>query len=113
MNTSPAAEGYFVLNWQSEADEPVELQQSRQPDFSDFSVFQVPATGQLTLTGFQDGAIYFRLSKNNISLTETLRVDVQHHSLTRATGFFVLGLSLLLILVVTLLMGNRRNAGNG
>lgn len=107
------ADGYFVLQWQSEVKHSLKLQQSRSSNFTDPEIYIVPASGALTVTGLEDGSYYFRLQGNESSgkdfvPPDLLEVTVTHHSLQRAVMFFSLGMLLLVILLGTLVIGNRQ-----
>ncbi|MEQ8953320.1 MAG: hypothetical protein RL120_04240 [Gammaproteobacteria bacterium] len=106
-DTTLSTEGYFVLSWASLAD-AVALQQSDSPGFLEFTSRDLPGSGQITITGLEDGDYYFRLLGDDGTVTEPLVIEVQHHPLSRALLFFSLGLILFLILLSTIYIGNRR-----
>ncbi len=107
-NTTLAAEGYFVLSWESDADSPLTLEQSNRADFSEVISTRVAADGDITITGLIDGDYYFRLLNDNLQQSNLLRIEVAHHSLVRALAFFSLGLVLFIILLLTIYIGSRR-----
>lgn len=113
-NTDVAIEGYFVLSWELPADDNAgyELQQADNPGFRNATSTVIPASGDITLSGFPDGDYYFRAginSGNGGNWTETVNVTVAHPSLARALLFFLLGLALFIVLVTTIIMGNYRH----
>lgn len=100
-------EGYFVLNWQSDTNTSLFLQQAPSENFLQIKTTPLPASGAITITGLENGRYFFRV----ISATEqseVVLVDVLHHSLLRAFSFFSLGLALFAVLVVTIFIGWRR-----
>lgn len=111
-DTEMSSEGYFVLSWTSEPDSdvPVTLQQSTSGNFNSPVEYTLAANGSITLTGFEDGRYYFRARQEGSPFSETVVVDVAHHSLQRAFTFFLIGLALFVILVATIIKGNRQLA---
>lgn len=109
-DTPYSAEGYFVISLTSDAPEgaTATLEQSMADDFSDSHDYILPANGQITITGLPNGQYYFRASLAGSAYSETVMVEVMHHSMQRAVGFFLVGLALFLILIVTIVRGNRR-----
>lgn len=107
-NTALAAEGYFVLSWESDADSPLTLEQSSSADFGQVISTMVAADGNITITGLMDGDYYFRLLDDNLQQSNLLRIQVAHHSLVRALAFFSLGLVLFIILLLTIFIGSRK-----
>ncbi|MEZ5488976.1 MAG: hypothetical protein R3F50_01500 [Gammaproteobacteria bacterium] len=105
---SVSTEGYFVLSW--ETPEPalaLTLHQSSTPDFSaGLEEWSVTGASQFTQSGLVNGNYYFRLS-DSTGFSNTVHVQVVHHSLLRASLFFSLGATLFGILVATLLLGQR------
>ena len=94
-DTDVAAEGYFVLSWDTAASisRPL-LQQSIFPDFTrERESYVVAQSGSMTLTGFPDGKYYFRVGTGG-DWSRVLEVTVRHHPLSRALMFFFTGLVL-------------------
>ena len=109
FDTSLSSEGYFVLNWTTAPDAvaPVVIQQSLDAGFGAPVNIDVPANGAITLTGFDNGTYYIRAQQAGAADSDTVVVEVAHHSLSRAFGFFLTGLILFQILTVTIIRGNR------
>lgn len=108
-STTISNEGYFVLDWQT--DSPVEdltLEQASDQNFSNPLQRSLAGASAATITGLADGTYFFRLTDSNSPLSNTVNVTVAHHSLGRAGSFFLLGLVLFSILIVTILKGNRQ-----
>ena len=108
-STELSNEGYFVLDWQTGQD-PLDLtlQQSSDESFSNIIERDISGESAITITGLSDGVYYFRILDSGDSASNTVTVSVVHHSLLRAGGFFALGLILFSLLIVTILIGNRR-----
>lgn len=102
-------EGYFVLRWEAAApDNNLVLQQSTEPDFrSDVEQWPVDGALQFTLSGLEDDVYYYRLSSDS-GVSNTISVQVEHHTLDRALLFFLLGAVLFSTLVIVLIIGDRR-----
>lgn len=108
-STSVSNEGYFVLDWEiAPQDSPLTLQQSNSQQFSSVTPREVAGSGAATITGLADGHYYFRLLDGDQVVSNTVDIQVSHHSLERAGGFFLLGLALFSILIFTILHGNRK-----
>lgn len=106
-DTPVSSEGYFVLSWDSESNANVRLQQATNSNFIETSEQELPPRGSLTVTGLRDGEYFFRIQRDSATLAGPILVSVQHHSITRALGFFGLGLLLFSALVVTIIIGHR------
>jgi hypothetical protein len=113
-DTTFSSEGYFVLSWTSgpESETPVVLEQAATENFSSPLEYTLAANGSITLTGFDDGRYFFRARQEGSPFSNTVVVEVVHHSLQRAFAFFLTGLALFLVLVVTIIKGNRDLAVN-
>lgn len=85
---------------------------------------EVQGSGAITLSGLSDGKYFFKLvsSENLNTDTNTLsgtdisttarssnvvQVDVKHHSLHKAFVFFTVGLILLIVLCLSIFIGNK------
>jgi hypothetical protein len=84
-------EGYYQLLW--EAEEPVRLVESTDPDFRNSAVVYSGSDTARVVSGKPDGVWYYRLeaASDGRSLTGSVAVTVRHHSLVRALSFFALG----------------------
>lgn len=111
-DTTLSTEGYFVLNWSSDLPDsfPLVLEQARSVTFPGSRTINVPANGAITITGLADGEYYYRLGTDG-EYSNVVAVTVAHHSLGRALGFFLTGLSLFLVLLFTIVHGSRRRRG--
>lgn len=108
-STSLSNEGYFVLDWETSSPESsITLEQSTSEQFSNPLTREIAGAGAATITGLEDGTYYFRLVDSGSVISDTVSVSVIHHSLSRAGGFFLLGLCLFSTLVFTIVHGNRQ-----
>ena len=103
-----STEGYFVLHWeQPSQDTGIILQQGVDPQFEEVAEeWSVRQTSQVTQSGLTDGIYYFRLLDRE-GVSNTVSVEVRHHSLGRAALFFALGAGLFSVLLATLIHGTR------
>lgn len=118
---SSSREGYFVLRLSAvpkqkliveySTDESFQKVERRYPWFGDFQ--------SMTLTGFGDGVHYFRItprvnettevSEQYSQLSNVVRVQVDHYSLTQALILFGFGGVMFIVLVVIILQQHRRS----
>ena len=108
-NTTLATAGYYQLSWQHDIGSNYELQEST---VADFSVAQTLYTGMDTasvISGKPDGIYYYRLRINNpqSAWSEPVAVTVKHHPIERAFVFFTLGVVIFILVLVTVLRGNK------
>ena len=96
-----------MLSWETSRTHPLQLQRSRSTHFSRVVEHTVSASGAITITGLGDGSYYFRLRDSEGGYSNTVKVDVAHHSLTRAFSFFLLGLVLFALLSASIVIGSR------
>ena len=106
-DTDTSTEGYFVLSWQSDTASPLYLQQALTENFTDVKTFLLTATGSITLTGLTDGEYFYRIDSGP-EQSNVISIVVAHHSLGKAFTFFFLGLALFSILLVTILLGHKK-----
>ena len=116
-NTTLSNEGYFVLRWQVQdktafaTNDNVSLSQADNPQMQNARIrHTLPLEGAITLSGFADGDYYFRINSATVS-SEVLKIEVKHHGLTKAFGFFITGLILFCILLACIFIGHRIHQG--
>lgn len=90
-DTTLATAGYFRLTWPGASGE-FELQQAGTDDFQDARlIYQGPDTASV-VSGLPDGDYFYRVrQRGETRWSETLHIEVRHHPLNRAFGFFLLG----------------------
>ncbi|ADC70543.1 conserved hypothetical protein [Thioalkalivibrio sp. K90mix] len=101
-------DGGLTLEWNAEG--PVELEQASGPDFDDARVIYRGGDTSSVVSGLPDGEYRFRLRADGADdWADEARIDVAHHSLARAFGFFALGGVVFLVLIVAILRGRPRD----
>lgn len=111
-DSAVSTEGYFVLSWNAPAEfSDLTLLQEAGPNATatDIRATRLPASGAITLTGLVDGDYTYRLLANDQPVSNIVSISVQHHSLSRALGFFSLGLLLFSILIGTIIIGTKQS----
>lgn len=109
-DTALSTAGYFRLSWpgQEKDQRPYELQQATQSDFSDARTRYRGLDEATVISGLGDDIYYYRVRYENSSAwSDTVEVEVKHHSLSRAFGFFILGAIMFVATVIVLLKGAR------
>ncbi len=114
-NPTLATAGYFTLSWSAEDTTQFELQQSKRSSFSQADTLYRGADTATIISGRGDGEYYFRvraLGTNGAASqwSETVKVDVAHHSLGRAVGFFITGAVMFVLTLWVLIHGAHRHA---
>lgn len=110
-NTAIATAGFYQLHWQSEA-AIIELQESASPDFTEaITLYKGPDQSTL-VSGKPDGNWHYRArsvsSEQAGAWSQILQVSVAHHSLSRAGGFFLLGLLVFIGTTILIIRGSRK-----
>ncbi|WP_026279652.1 fibronectin type III domain-containing protein [Thioalkalivibrio sp. ALJ16] len=102
-----STDGGFTLSW--EAAGAVALEQAAGPDHGDARIIYEGHDTSTVVSGLPDGEYRFRLRASDADdWSDTATVRVEHHSLARAFGFFVLGGVVFLVLIVAILRGRPR-----
>ena len=112
-DTSFSTAGYFQLSWGNQETAPdqtaqYELQQAMHSDFSDAHTRYRGSDAATVISGLDDSKYYYRVRYENDSVwSNAVEVEVKHHPLSRAFGFFALGLVMFVATVIVLLKGVR------
>lgn len=120
-STSIATAGYYQLSWSSDpaSETGFLLQESHQQDFaSTNTLYQGTDTSSL-ISGKANGTYYYRVAllddavaalttKTEVPWSKPVAVNVAHHSLEKAFGFFIAGLIVFLASLLTIFIGNRK-----
>ena len=102
-----STDGGFTLAWDAEA--PVQLEQASGPDHADARIIYEGSDTSTVISGLPDGEYRFRLrAVESEEWADEARVHVEHHSLARAFGFFVVGGLVFLVLIIAILRGGAR-----
>jgi uncharacterized protein (DUF2141 family) len=108
-------DGVARLTWEVSGNQSVHIQQSRTENFREpVMLYQGNDTGT-TITGLKDGSYFFRIGTDNngdIDWGEPKQLQVAHHSLTRAFGFFAIGVVVFLATLALIVTGSRRQKGS-
>lgn len=103
-----STDGGFTLAW--EADAAVVLEQASGPDHADARVVYQGGDTSTVISGLPDGEYRFRLRAADADAwADQTTVTVEHHSLARAFGFFVVGAIVFLVLIGAILRGRPRD----
>jgi hypothetical protein len=100
-----SSDGVYQLSWDSSGE--VVIEESRDGSFEAPNVVYRGPDRAATLTGRPDGRYFYRLRSlaSHRADTESARVIVQHHPLSRALAFFAVGLLVFTATVVLVLRG--------
>lgn len=110
LSTERSREGYFVVAIDQAPQAAMVLQQSNSEDFAEI-------TGQfawfgdfteMTLTGFEDGAYFFRLKPQAGISSNVVQLQVEHYPSWQAYSLFFTGLTLFSLLVLSIIILHRR-----
>ena len=107
-DSNESTAGYYQLHWSNNHAGDFILQESNKPDFSDAELlYQGPDTATL-VSGRKNGTYYYRVRSADTEndWSNSVKVNVTHHPLSRAFMFFSLGA---LVFVATLIMVIRGN----
>lgn len=92
--------GYVSLSFQNPNPElPAHVEMKGPHDADWRTIYEGPDTAT-TLSGLESGVYQFRLSEGEDRWSAPLELTVRHHSLTKAFGFFSMGLLLFVVLLV-------------
>ena len=107
--TSLSTAGYFQLSWsgQDSVLKQYELQQATQNNFSDARTFYRGPDEATVISGLGDQKYYYRVRHENSAWSNTVEIEVKHHPLSRAFGFFALGALMFVATVIVLVKGER------
>lgn len=111
-----ATAGYFRLSWTAprrdwEHPNLYELQQADNPVFTGAATIYQGPDEATVVSGLSNLVRYYRLRVvGEPNWSDTVAVEVRHHSLSRAMGFFALGAVMFGVMVAVLFEGNRRTS---
>ena len=106
-DTDIATAGYFQLQWN--ADEPVRLLESTDMSFDNAHIAYEGSDSGHTVSGRRDGTLYYRLESvaTGATLGQPVRVEIAHHSRSRAFAFFAVGGVVFLATLGLIVFGSR------
>lgn len=104
--------GYLQLSWTSDSSgnelQQYVLQQSTSPDFDPSTTLYQGPDQSTVISGLADNTYYYRVRQlQQDTWSEPVKVEVKHHSLTRAFGFFALG-AFMFVMTVGVLLNRAR-----
>jgi hypothetical protein len=113
-DTQVATAGYFRLSWHTEHSPNLfRLLEADNPRFNHSKVIYEGPDLARVLSGKSNGSYYYRVAElqghTPISVSNTVKVDVAHHSLTKAFLFFAIGAAVFLATLLLILRGNRQS----
>jgi len=116
-STDFSTDGSVRLFWQLPANTLIELQK-RVPEKNDFFTIYQGQDGATVITGLVDGNYEFRARLKNhegdfSDWSSTLKLLVEHHSLTRAMTYFFVGAGVFIGTVMLILIGIRQVRSEG
>ncbi len=105
--------GYFRISWtnpkQETATQTYELQQANTPEFINADVRYQGPDSAVVISGLSNQTYYYRVrNAGSGEWSNTISVEVKHHSLSRAFGFFTLGIVMFIATVAVLISGARK-----
>lgn len=109
-NPSHSTDGVYQLEWTGTG--PVRIDESTRPDFRGAVAIYEGTDRATTLSGREDGLYHYRLvlldrAARDGSGPPSIQVEVAHHPLSRALGFFTLGLVVFMSTVGLVVFGDR------
>lgn len=108
--------GFFTLQWVPPLDagvDPIyEVQKATSADFREPARIYHGRDRAMSMSGKSDGFYYYRVRTAGGEWSDPLEVLVQHHRLSHAVGFLVLGAFIFLATTLLVLLGNRRDRGD-
>lgn len=113
-DTEVATAGYYQLKWQNgDSNVRFEVQEGGNRAFEQARQLYQGQDRATVVTGRSDGTYYYRarvVDANGSTghWSDTIKVQVDHHPLSRALGFFTVGAIVFLASLVAILLGNRR-----
>ncbi len=113
-DTDLATAGYYQLKWQGIADNVhVEIQEADNARFRNAETLYQGRDRARVVTGRSDGTYYYRARRIDVNgstgaWSDIVKVQVEHHPLSRAFGFFIVGAIVFLSILIAILIGNRR-----
>lgn len=116
-NTELATAGFYRLSWQAagQSELEFELQEATSPGFADARTLYHGPDLATVLSGRTDGQYFYRVRTMSPTgagqWSEAVQVNVEHHSLARAFGFFVAGAIVFLATLGLIVFGSRQHAG--
>ena len=120
-DTQLATAGYYQLSWRPGSAQVshkalhFELQQSATADFQSVKTIYRGPDRASVISGQPDGDYYYRIRAMNdqtsTAWSRPVVVEVRHHSLVRALGFFATGAAVFFVTLLFIVFRSRHRAG--
>jgi hypothetical protein len=112
-DTQVATAGYFQLSWHGDVQQAqYRLLESGSPRFNHSTVIYEGPDLATVMSGKTNGTYYYRVAElegdTPVTVSNTVKVQVAHHSLARAFLFFAIGAAVFLATLLMILRGNRQ-----
>jgi len=110
LSSSQSADGTVTVSWQSSGEKSVILQQGTGQVFK--TIYQGDDSAYVA-TGLPNGTYYYRIrlsDSTSMEWSESVSLVVEHHSLTKAFGFFALGAVVFIGTLILIITGVRRES---
>lgn len=107
---SESREGYATVSWDGPEDAVYELQQASTAAFADARRIYRGRASAHFVSGLQDGRHHFRVRASGSDWSEPTSVDVIHHPLSAALGYFGAGAAVFLATATFLFVAARRES---
>lgn len=114
-DTAVASAGYFRLSWggAGPSGRIYELQQSQDPGFTHPRLLYLGPDRARLVSGRADGRYYYRVRikdprAGTSPWSRPVKVEVRHHSLMRAFGFFSVGALVFAAVTLVIVVGTHR-----
>jgi hypothetical protein len=113
--------GFYTLSWNMYKDDEVdnnfngqfELQEATDKSFTNTRTFKTGNDHSTVISGRENGEYYYRVRRLPVNassvISNTLRVTVKHHPLSRALLFFGIGALVFISILYELFRGHRQN----
>lgn len=103
-----ATAGYYQLRWSDGDGKSFVLEESEDPAFKDATKLYQGADSATLVSGRPNGTYYYRIraAQPGNTWSDTVKVVVTHHPLSRALLFFVLGALVFLATLTVVIRGN-------
>ena len=111
-STELATAGNYQLSWNSsQSNASFELQESTKTNFADAKTLYQGQDTASFISGRRNGSYFYRVrTSEDQTWSDSVLVTVKHHSLTKAFGFFFIGLFVFTCTLLFIIFGNKRLA---
>ena len=97
--------GHIKLDWTSDSDNPFELQQATNADFSDARTIYQGYDKASFISGLNEGIYYFRIRQEGEKWGDQVKVVVKYQSLNLAFSLFSMGAIVFILTTIVIIRG--------